>query len=103
MIEFEILNLISQPKNPDPLVHLSVGDDCALVTIPDHHLLAMSTDTLVEGTHFLQNTTPFDVGFKSLAVNLSDLAAMGAEPKWYMTSLSVPNLDESWIKSFLQF
>ena len=63
-------------------VRLGIGDDAALLAVPAGHILAISMDTLIAGVHFPQSTRPFDVGWKALAVNLSDLAAMGATPAW---------------------
>jgi len=61
-------------------VELGIGDDCALLSVPEKQTLAISTDTLVAGVHFLRDIHPADLGYKALAVNLSDLAAMGADP-----------------------
>jgi thiamine-monophosphate kinase len=62
--------------------------------------LAVSTDMLVAGTHFLADTDPQDLGWKTLAVNVSDLAAMGAEPRWAFLALALPHADEAWIAAF---
>jgi len=69
-------------------VELGIGDDCALLTVADKQMLAVSTDTLVSGVHFLPDIDPADLGYKSLAVNLSDLAAMGADPAWLTLALT---------------
>lgn len=79
---------------------LGVGDDAALVRPRPGMQLAISTDMLVAGTHFFADTDPADLGWKALAVNLSDLAAMGAEPRWVVLALSLPQADESWIAAF---
>ena len=79
---------------------LGVGDDCALVQTPPGTALAITTDMLVCGTHFLPDTDPRLLGHKSLAVNLSDLAAMGAEPEWFTLSLSLPAIDDEWLSAF---
>lgn len=81
-------------------VLLGVGDDAALLAPPAGQALAAATDTLVEGRHFLAGTPPADIGHQALAVNLSDLAAMGAEPAWALLSLSLPRVDESWLAEF---
>lgn len=86
------------PHRPD--VVLGVGDDAALLEVPVGHELAVSTDALVEGVDFLAGADPFDVGFKALAVNLSDLAAMGAEPRWATLALTMPAADENWLEGF---
>lgn len=79
---------------------LGIGDDCALITIPKKFQLAITTDTLVSGAHFLHNISPEDLACKSLAANLSDLAAMGADPAWISLSISLPKIDENWLKRF---
>jgi thiamine-monophosphate kinase len=81
-------------------VKLGVGDDCALIDIGDGKDLVITTDTLVGGTHFLSSEDPFSIGFKSAAVNLSDLAAMGASPKYALLAITLASSDESWIEGF---
>jgi thiamine-monophosphate kinase len=85
---------------PTPGATLGVGDDAALLRIADGMELAVSTDMLVSGTHFLPNADPFLLGHKTLAVNLSDLAAMGANPRWATLALSLPAGDENWLQRF---
>ncbi|MCD2452183.1 thiamine-phosphate kinase [Methylicorpusculum oleiharenae] len=80
--------------------HLGIGDDCALLKVPDGHQLAVTTDTMVESVHFLRGTDPRQLGFKLLAVNLSDLAAMGAEPIAVSLALTMPEADEKWLSEF---
>ncbi|AHG81162.1 Thiamine-monophosphate kinase [Bibersteinia trehalosi USDA-ARS-USMARC-188] len=80
----------------------SVGDDCAVTCVPKGHQLAMSTDTLVCGTHFLETINPSDLAYKSLAVNLSDLAAQGAKPAWISLALTLPTINPVWLESFSQ-
>ncbi len=79
---------------------LAGGDDCALVAPRAGRELAITTDMLAEGTHFLPGTDPEALGHKTLAVNLSDLAAMGAEPRWAFLALALPDADESWVAAF---
>jgi thiamine-monophosphate kinase len=79
---------------------LGVGDDCALVKPPSGLALAITTDLLAEGTHFLPGADPRRLGHKSLAVNLSDLAAMGADPRWFLLALAFPEVDEAWLCEF---
>ncbi|ENO83826.1 thiamine-phosphate kinase, partial [Thauera linaloolentis] len=79
---------------------LAVGDDAALVRARPGMQLAISTDMLVSGTHFFAGTDPEDLGWKTLAVNVSDLAAMGAEPRWAFLALALPAVDEAWIAAF---
>jgi thiamine-monophosphate kinase len=81
-------------------VCLGIGDDCALVNVPDGFCQALSMDTLVSGVHFPETTLPQDIAYKSLAVNLSDLAAMGASPAWFSLSLTLPAIDEDWLTAF---
>lgn len=81
-------------------VVMGIGDDAALLQVPAGQELAISTDTLVAGRHFPHQTAPEAVGWKALAVNLSDLAAMGAEPRWFTLALSLPEADEAWLSGF---
>jgi thiamine-monophosphate kinase len=79
---------------------LGVGDDCALLQPRPCTQLAISSDMLVEGRHFLSTVNPAHLGHKALAVNLSDLAACGAEPLAFTLALSLPNADEAWLAPF---
>jgi thiamine-monophosphate kinase len=79
---------------------LGVGDDAALLHVPSNHELVVTQDTLVAGIHFFANTDPYSLGHKALAVNLSDLAAMGANAAWFTLSLTLPTIDVTWIKEF---
>jgi thiamine-monophosphate kinase len=81
-------------------VVLGVGDDAALMQVPHGMQLAASVDTLVAGHHFPADTDPEAIGYKSLAVNLSDMAAMGAKPAWVTLSLALPDSDEAFIEGF---
>src|SRR5579872_3653549 len=81
-------------------VILGIGDDAAIVQVPEHHDLVISTDTLISGVHFPVDTAPEDIGYKSLAVNLSDLAAMGAEPIWVTLALTLPTVEQNWLQAF---
>lgn len=81
-------------------VLLDVGDDCALVQVPAEYELAMSIDTLVSGVHFLADCDPERLGHKSVAVGLSDLAAMGALPAWATLALTLPDADADWLAAF---
>src|SRR5690606_8186313 len=82
-------------------VVLGIGDDAALLQPPPGMQLVVSMDTLNDGVHFPSGTAAADVGWKALAVNLSDLAAMGAEPAWCTLSLSLPGADTGWVEGFL--
>lgn len=81
-------------------VEKGIGDDCALLNVPEKQTLAISTDTLVAGVHFLRDIHPADLGYKAVAVNLSDLAAMGADPAWLTLALTLPEIDEEWVAAF---
>lgn len=83
-------------------VSLGVGDDCALLRVPLGMELAVTIDTMVEGRHFPAGTAAHAVGHKALAVSLSDLAAMGADPAWATLSLSLPRPDTDWLDAFAQ-
>ncbi|MGV6989374.1 thiamine-phosphate kinase [Testudinibacter sp. P80/BLE/0925] len=100
--EFDIIrqyfNASSRPPRKD--VALAIGDDCAITEIKANQRLAITTDTLVEGIHFFPTISPADLAYKSLAVNLSDLAAMGAEPAWVSLALTLPKIDHAWLKAF---
>jgi thiamine-monophosphate kinase len=85
---------------PTPSAVLGPGDDCALLQPTPGKQLAVTTDMLVAGTHFLPDTDPRNLGWKALAVNLSDLAAMGATPRWVLLAGSLPNADEAWLAAF---
>lgn len=96
--EFNIIEkYFTRPsKNAD----LGVGDDAALIQICTGHQLAVSADMLVAGTHFFANCPAYFVGWKSLAVNISDMAAMGATPKWATLAIGLPKIDEDWLAEF---
>lgn len=81
---------------------LGVGDDAALFAPAPGMQLAVSTDMLVSGTHFLPDTDPRDLGWKALAVNVSDIAAMGGQPRWALLALALPAADEDWVAAFAQ-
>ncbi|HHQ41587.1 MAG TPA: thiamine-phosphate kinase [Chromatiales bacterium] len=81
-------------------VAVGVGDDAAVVRPPPGRELVLTTDLLLEGVHFLPGTDPEALGWKALAVSLSDLAAMGAEPAWATLALSLPRADEAWLAAF---
>jgi len=83
-------------------VVLGIGDDAALLAPPPGHELAVSTDALVEGVHFPRGAAPRDLGWKALAVNLSDLAAMGATPAWALLTLVLPQADGAFVDAFAE-
>lgn len=81
-------------------VALGIGDDGAVVSLPPGNQLVVSTDTLVSGVHFLPDMPARAIAYKALAANLSDLAAMGATPRWITLALTMPTADEHWISAF---
>ncbi len=85
---------------PAPTAVLGVGDDAALIAISPGINMAVSTDMLVAGTHFYPDADPFLLGRKTLAVNISDMAAMGAVPRWATLALSLPEENEAWLAKF---
>ncbi|MBT3220806.1 MAG: thiamine-phosphate kinase [Proteobacteria bacterium] len=95
-LEQEAIDLLLQRTNTYGQTVLGVGDDAAVLT--DGWVITV--DTLVEGTHFDSRLAPDDVGFKSVAVSVSDLASMGASPKWMVLALSLPQMDRQWIEAF---
>lgn len=79
---------------------LSIGDDAAVMSLPQGQQLVTSIDTLIAGVHFPDDTSATDIACKALAVNLSDLAAMGADPAWFLLSLTLPEMNQRWIAEF---
>lgn len=103
MDEFALIQrFFAASPSPGTGVELGIGDDCALLRVPPDKTLAVTTDTLIGGRHFPLETPACDIGWKALAVNLSDLAAMAAEPRWFTLALSLPEPDEAWLAAFTQ-
>jgi thiamine-monophosphate kinase len=100
-MEFELIERIRRRAAGRGDVVLGIGDDAALLLPPPGMLLAVATDTLNIDVHFPGETAAADIGWKALAVNLSDLAAMGAQPAWATLSLSLPHADVAWVDAFL--
>ncbi len=98
--EFEIIRRYF--TRPVKRALLGVGDDCALIAPESGNVLAVSTDMLVEGRHFFAGADAAALGHKALAVNLSDLAAMGAAPRYATLALALPDADEAWLAQFAQ-
>ena len=101
MHEFDIIKKYFQNhtfKRPDVIV--GSGDDCAVLDVPSNHELVVSIDTMVEGTHFFPEMPADLLAHKILAVNLSDCAAMGADPAWITGAITLPTVDEQWLKLF---
>ena len=98
MNEFEIIRRYFCP--PTDHTVLAGGDDAALIAVTPGMELAVSADALVSGRHFFADAEPYDVGHKSMATNLSDMAAMGARPRWATLALTVPAADPRWLEQF---
>jgi len=99
--EFELIaRYFARQPLARPDVVLGIGDDAAVLEVPPDRQLVLSTDTLVAGVHFSDPTDPESIGHKALAVNLSDLAAMGATPAWFTLNLSMPHADPLWLEGF---
>ena len=98
--EFDLIARIRRRIAARDDVALGIGDDCALLAPPPGMQLAVTMDTLNAGVHFPADTAPADIGWKALAVNLSDLAAMGAQPAWCTLALSLPQADAAWLEAF---
>ena len=101
MAEFSIIDTYFNRKAFSS-VDLGVGDDSALLSPPPQQQLVICADTLVAGRHFPLDTDPHAIGWKSVAVNLSDIAAMGAKPHSILLALSLPQIDHDWLKGFSQ-
>jgi thiamine-monophosphate kinase len=101
MKEFELIrHFFTEQVVKRKDVLLGIGDDCAILTVPAQQNVVVTTDTLVAGVHFPDDTDPVAIGHKAVAVNLSDIAAMGAEPCWISIAITLPKVDKEWLKSF---
>jgi thiamine-monophosphate kinase len=98
--EFDIIAKYFAGRRERADVRLGIGDDAAVLDVRADRKLVLAMDTIIEGVHFLAGADAADIGYRALAVNLSDLAAMGAEPSWMSLSLSIPHADEQWIERF---
>ncbi|MGV6857639.1 MAG: thiamine-phosphate kinase [bacterium] len=98
--EFDVIQRYFQRRYERGDIVVENGDDCAVVVPPTGKSLAVSSDTLLEGVHFLPDSPAELLGHKALAVNLSDLAAMGAAPGWFTLALTLPEVDDAWLKAF---
>lgn len=99
--EFELIERFFHARDGRrPEVRVGIGDDGAVIAPPADADLVVALDSLIAGVHFPENTSPFDIGWKALAVNLSDMAAMGAEPAWFTLALTLPEADETWLEAF---
>ena len=101
MTEFELIQKYFSAQDLKlSNVNVGIGDDAAIITPPPQQQIILTTDTLVAGVHFLTSTQTDDIGYKALAVNLSDLAAMGATPAWVLLAVTLPEANEAWVKAF---
>lgn len=101
MKEFELIkHFFTEQAVKRKDVIQGIGDDCAIIEAQEKQNIAITTDTLVSGVHFPENTAPRAIGHKAIAVNLSDLAAMGAKPSWVSLALTLPEVDEAWLSEF---
>jgi len=98
--EFSLIKQFFTRPAKNKQTQLSVGDDCAILAVPEGYELAVTTDTMVENVHFFSDVNPEDLGHKLLAVNLSDLASMGAMPIAVTLALTLPSVDEKWLLRF---
>ena len=98
--EFALIDRYFRRPSSDPGVVLGVGDDAALLAPTPGHELVLAVDMMVEGRHFLPGADPAGLGHKVLAVNLSDMAAMGARPRWALLAGALPDSDEAWLAAF---
>jgi thiamine-monophosphate kinase len=100
--EFEIISHFFKNLNSklSDNVDLGIGDDCAVLDLSNINKLLVTTDTLVNGIHFLDTAPAYSIGHKALAVNLSDIAAMGGIPKWFSLALTMPQFDAKWLQQF---
>ena len=100
MNEFDLIRKYFTWPIKDPSVTLGVGDDASVLSLEQGNQLVATTDTLIESIHFSANTPAKDIAYKSLAVNLSDIAAMGAKAKYFTLAITLPKIDQSWLKEF---
>ena len=99
MDEFELIRRYFDVATQTDGVDVGIGDDGAVLSPTPGRRLISVIDTLVEGTHYPEGLHPADIGYRAVAVNLSDIAAMGARPRWMTLALSMPTGDESWLAS----
>jgi thiamine-monophosphate kinase len=98
--EFDFIHQYLYRQQQDEQLILGIGDDAAIVRPRSGYDLYFSTDMLVGGTHFFPDVAPADLAHKVLAVNLSDMAAMGAKPRWALLSVALPELNKDWLEAF---
>lgn len=102
MDEFALIRHFFDRPIEDESIRLGIGDDAALVDPEPGRELVCAVDTIVAGTHYPQDLPPFDVGYRSVAINLSDIAAMGGRPRWMTLALTIPDADTGWLSLFAE-
>ena len=102
MDEFALIRRFFDRPIDDESVRLGIGDDAALIDPEPGRELVCAVDTIVAGTHYPQDLPPFDVGYRSVAINLSDIAAMGGRPRWMTLALTIPDADTGWLSLFAE-
>ena len=103
LLEFDVIQKYFSKitnTNNNANIPLAIGDDAAIVSLPENTELVICTDTLNDGIHFPIDTSAYNIGYKALAVNLSDIAAMGATPKWFTLNVSLPSVNNTWLQDF---
>ncbi len=98
--EFALIRRFFDRPLKDDSVRLGIGDDAALIVPEPGHDLVCAVDTIVAGIHYPDDLPPFDIGYRSLSINLSDIAAMGARPRWMTLALTIPSADTGWLAQF---
>lgn len=100
--EFELISrYFKRPsKQQYSSVETGIGDDCAVLNVPPEQQLLVSTDTLVEGVHFPEQALARDIAYRCVAVNISDIVAMGGEPQWLSLALTLPRAEDAWVEKF---
>lgn len=102
MDEFALIRRFFDRPMQDDSVRLGIGDDAALIEPEPGRELICAVDTIVAGTHYPADLPPFDVGYRSVAINLSDIAAMAGRPRWMTLALTIPNADKGWLSLFAE-
>ncbi len=102
MDEFALIRRFFDRPMQDDSVRLGIGDDAALIMPEPGHDLVCAVDTIVAGIHYPDDLPPFDVGYRSVAINISDIAAMGGRPRWMTLALTIPNADTGWLSLFAE-
>ena len=100
MNEKEIIQRYFTQNRNDPSLKIGIGDDAAVLTASVDHQLVVTTDSIVAGKHFVNQAPPYAIGYKLMAVNLSDMAAMGAVPRWATLNMTLLSVDENWLAEF---